>query len=113
MKGKVSISNFLKWLQENKLTAITILMFTFALEMLLYFGYLPVYDTTPLTDKLSYFFPIWILMGLYCYGNLSILADKGKSMMSVEEKERMYIFPVENPLFINFLIELNNYFLIR
>ena len=45
--------------------AVTIIMW-----VLLFFGFLPKYCSSPLEEKLSYLFPVWVVAGIFVYAYL-------------------------------------------
>lgn len=68
------IDNYLKPVRhlwgEKKNQLLIALGITVVVWILLFLGLLPTYSVTPLEHKLSYLFPIWMVVGVFAYAYL-------------------------------------------
>lgn len=77
------IDNYLKpvrhlWAEKQKQLIIAAAV-TAITWILLYLGFLPTYSVTPLEEKLSYLFPIWMIVGVFAYAYLHYRVENMES----------------------------------
>lgn len=82
------IDNFLqpvRHLWSEKQTHLLIALgVTVVVWVLLFLGLLPTYSETPFEQKLSYFFPIWMVIGVFAYAYLHYRVENNEDKLKTE-----------------------------